>query len=72
MLFRQTQLFQLAPCTDDLYLGHTLAGRKDALAHVGQQPGFHSPAGCLGGVGLVHIGVLGGQSGFRFAGVLLL
>ena len=51
LLFRQTQLFQPVPCADDLYLGHTLAGRKGALTHVGQQPGLHSPAGCLGGVG---------------------
>ena len=66
-LFRQTQLFQLAPSTDDLYFGHTLAGRKDALAHVGQQPGLHSPAGCLGGLRLGYIAVNSGCSGFRFA-----
>lgn len=60
LLFRQTQLFQPVPCADDLYLGHTLAGRKGALAHVGQQPGLHSPAGCLGGVGRGALGK-GGQ-----------
>ena len=37
MLFRQTQLFQLCPCADDLYLGHTLVRGKDARAPVNLQ-----------------------------------